>query len=93
MNTLLVRRPVVEISLNAVKTKMNQESLSFIHTNSCTFLIQIRMGLLSQLKVLKTLYEALKYVSTFYEIIFREFLFISLLMLLLLKTIKIFKFF
>jgi hypothetical protein len=33
----------------------------------------------------------MQHVSIFYEIIFREFLFISLLILLILKTIKIFK--
>ena len=49
------------------------DSLSFIHTNSCTFSYNYISVFYVILKSLKTLQEALQHVSIFYEIIFREF--------------------
>ena len=48
-------------------------ALSFIHTNSCTFSYNYVSVFQVIPKSLKTLQEALRHVSIFYEIIFREF--------------------
>ena len=52
---------------------MHFDSLSFIHTNSCTFSYNYASVFYVTLKSLKTLEEELQHVSIFYEIIFREF--------------------
>ena len=49
------------------------DSLSFFHTNSCTFSYNCVSVFQVIQKSLKTLQEALRHVSIFYEIIFREF--------------------
>ena len=62
----------VSRTLNHLNNKPVGQLIS-IHTNSCTFSYNYVSVFYVILKSLKTLQEALQYVSIFYEIIFRDF--------------------